>query len=46
MKSEDIKKFAEWLKQNEPLLDNEKEEYWELFAYRIVDYLEHPEELK
>lgn len=39
MTNEEVKKLADWLKQNEPLLDNETEEYWELFAYRIVDYL-------
>ena len=48
MTAEDIKKFAKWLKKNEPVLDRNSGtgEYWELFAYRIVDYLEHPEDLK
>lgn len=45
MTSEDIKKFAEWLKQNEPVHSGTGE-YWELFAYRIVDYLDNREDLK
>lgn len=39
MTNEEIKKFIEFLKSNEPTLEND-DEYWELFAYRIADYLE------
>lgn len=38
MSAEDIKKFAAWLGSNKPVLEDENE-YWELFAYRIVDRL-------
>lgn len=37
LKHEDVKKLAEFMKANEPTLKGE--EYWELFAYRICDYL-------
>jgi hypothetical protein len=39
---EKIREFGEWLKKNEPVLDRHSGsgEYWELFAYRIADYLE------
>lgn len=38
---EKILKFATWLKDNEPVLDRHSgsNEYWELYAYRIYDYL-------
>lgn len=34
---EEIAEFSKWLKENEPVLKDE--DYWELFAYRICDYL-------
>lgn len=38
MTEEQINEFAKWLKDNEPVLDTDKD-YWELFAYRIVAHL-------
>lgn len=45
MTNDEIVKFAQWLKENEPVL-KDTGEYWELFAYRIVDKLENTEEWK
>jgi len=40
MNQDAIKNFAEFLKTNEPgMRDEYSDSYWELFAYRICDYL-------
>lgn len=41
MTTEQINELAKFLKDNEPVLDRNSGsgEYWELFAYRICDYL-------
>lgn len=50
MTVKEVKEFADWLKQNTPAdlkysFVNDDDQFWLLFAFRIVDHLENHEKI-
>jgi len=50
MTVKEVKDFADWLKQNTPAdlkysFVNDDDQFWLLFAFRIVDHLENYEKI-